>query len=244
MKYVTFSRLGKHGRLGNQFFQIAATVGYALRTGRTCIFPLWKYNEHLKKPLPTGCVTPDVIYSQHGVECREIPLYDCETVDLKHYFESEKYFAHCKKEIRDLFTPSDRISEWILKELSEGPCCAVHVRRGDLLRLNKTPLMTCDYYRKGAEALYGPGYQDRRYIICSDDPDWCAGLPFKNKKIYRSYPDIKDLFLMSRCDDIIITTSTFSWWSAWLGSGRVISPSDWYLKLEDKHIWCEGWIRI
>jgi hypothetical protein len=38
-----------------------------------------------------------------------------------------------------------------------------------------------------------------------------------------------DLCLISKCQDFIVSNSTFSWWGAWLGNrGRVIAPTPWY----------------
>ena len=49
-----------------------------------------------------------------------------------------------------------------------------------------------------------------------------------------------DLCLISKCEDFVVSNSTFSWWGAWLGrrgrhpnteyqvGGRVIAPVPWY----------------
>ena len=41
---VTYKRLGTNGELGNQLFQIAATIGYAEKIKSDFIFPRWVNN--------------------------------------------------------------------------------------------------------------------------------------------------------------------------------------------------------
>ena len=41
---IYFKDLGNHGRLCNQFFQIAATLCHAIKNNDNAIFPNWEYN--------------------------------------------------------------------------------------------------------------------------------------------------------------------------------------------------------
>src|SRR3984957_1804634 len=50
-KFVTFP-LGQLGRLGNQLFQIAATIGIARRNDCPFIFPPWPYAKYFEFPIP------------------------------------------------------------------------------------------------------------------------------------------------------------------------------------------------
>ena len=43
---ISFSQLGKQGRLGNQLFQIAATISVALKNNDSYAFPLWEHSNH------------------------------------------------------------------------------------------------------------------------------------------------------------------------------------------------------
>ena len=38
---MTFSKLGRQGRLANQMFQIAGTIGIAIKSGQKYGFPKW-----------------------------------------------------------------------------------------------------------------------------------------------------------------------------------------------------------
>ena len=48
---VTYSQLGNKGRLGNQLFQIASTIGIATENGRPFAFPDWEYNKYFEAKL-------------------------------------------------------------------------------------------------------------------------------------------------------------------------------------------------
>ena len=50
---ISFSQLGKHGRLGNQLFQIASTLGMAEKYGAEVVFPSWSYENYFD-PIPHG----------------------------------------------------------------------------------------------------------------------------------------------------------------------------------------------
>jgi len=46
---ITFANLGKYGRLGNQMFQIASTIGVAVKSGFDYGFPVWQNIDHANK---------------------------------------------------------------------------------------------------------------------------------------------------------------------------------------------------
>ena len=59
--------------------------------------------------------------------------------------------------------------------------------------------------------------------------------------------DIFDLFLMSYCDNHIITNSSFSWWGAWLNkktSKKVIAPKQWLVNDKCVDLIPKQWVRI
>jgi hypothetical protein len=49
MKFVTCSTLDKHGRLGNQLFQIACVIATGKLQNKIAIFPKWKYVDCFRK---------------------------------------------------------------------------------------------------------------------------------------------------------------------------------------------------
>lgn len=49
---LTYSKLGKNGRFGNQLFQIAGTIGTARGLGLPYAFPVWYYQKYFVNDLP------------------------------------------------------------------------------------------------------------------------------------------------------------------------------------------------
>lgn len=58
-----------------------------------------------------------------------------------------------------------------------------------------------------------------RYLIFSDDIPWCKE-HFKGEHFYfiENEKDYVELFLQSKCTHNIISSSTFSWWGAYLNT--------------------------
>jgi hypothetical protein len=94
------------------------------------------------------------------------------------------------------------------------------------------------------------------FFIFSDDPAWVADnlrLDWPYSLVSRPGAlldrDITELNLMSACKHHIIANSSFSWWSAWLGSefGKiVIAPKQWFRSrdLDDRDLIPAGWRRV
>ncbi|MGC1343693.1 MAG: hypothetical protein WA854_15275, partial [Candidatus Binataceae bacterium] len=57
-KLVTFRFLGLLGRLGNQIFQIAATIGIARKNACPFLLPPWGYARHFANPHPQTSFRP------------------------------------------------------------------------------------------------------------------------------------------------------------------------------------------
>jgi hypothetical protein len=107
------------------------------------------------------------------------------------------------------------------------------VRRGDYLRLpNQFPICGVDYYQRALQVL--PRVRDARFVICSDDPEWCIDeLAFLGDVTVsnRALSPPEDLALMAGCDHNIIANSAFGWWSAWLNPNPnkvVVAPKRWF----------------
>src|SRR5690349_5601346 len=116
---VTFANLGKYGRLCNQMFQIASTIGIARRNRTDVGFPPWLNYDHRDRfgsnedidldkyfvnPLPRydGPVLPDyfVHWGYHDVTLKE-------SVSLSGHMQSTRYFEHCIDEVKWYFRMVD-----------------------------------------------------------------------------------------------------------------------------------------
>ena len=119
MNKYTFGSLGKLGRLGNQFFQVASTIGLATYNKGEYLFSEdWKPNGLFKNPLPTyedlaKEVNPTYTLQEDGQDF-VIPELDSEhNYNLFGYFQSEKYFKHCEDVVRNHFEPKEEILNYI-----------------------------------------------------------------------------------------------------------------------------------
>jgi hypothetical protein len=62
--------------------------------------------------------------------------------------------------------------------------------------------------------------------------------------------DYEDLYLMSMCHDFVCSTSTLSWWGAWLnnyGDGIIVTPKEWFRPgqvIRNDDLCCDGWIQL
>lgn len=250
---IIFSDLGKWGRLGNQMWQIASTIGIAKKNSVEFVFnPPWEYNKYFSFQLPVDYIRTHVVVDEfrdllpysHYEELEIIPDMNYR---LAGYFQSYKYFEHCKNYIKEIFTLLPNYENIIKSKFEkELDRIAIHIRRTDFIGNGCTPVLPNSYY---IEALsYFP---KERFLICSDDIDWCKQQDFlKDLDVYfvdDKQPDIYDLYLLSYCKGIIIANSSFSWWSAYLGERygyKIIAPKGWFGGWLSKELIPPTWERI
>ena len=263
---IGFNYLGKLGQLGNQMFQYAATLGVARYTGVPYCIPnhqevfddgignklrIELFDCFNIKPENTGILNTEYILQERGFEFDPTILHSSRQVDytLYGFFQTEKYFKHCAREIREeQFTFKKHIIDEckeIIDECFEEPI-ALHIRRGDFLtNSGNHHNQSLDYYEKALSKFN----VKRQVVIFSDDPKWCmeqelfSGDRFLVSEAAGPY---HDLYLMTQCSDFIIANSSFSWWGAWLANrGKVIAPKKWFgpnnSHLNTKDLYCEGW---
>lgn len=247
---LTFKALGRYGRLGNQMFQIASTIGLATRNGHDYSFPKWINYDHKER---FGSSEDCDIYKFFDYGLPEYKGQNCDDVfihwgywpvsfsrgnyNLSGHMQSEKYFDHCSDLIRQVFKMKD--------EYEQNDYCAVHIRLGDYDD-NYHPRLKMDYYSK-AMAEFPTG---TKFLIFSDDICTCKQM-FGNGVDYKEGGGYMDDFkYMKSCESFIIGNSTFSWWAAWLGnadSKKVVAPSLWFGKvagLDAKDIYAKDWTVI
>lgn len=209
-----------YGRTGNRLFQQAAAIGYATRNG-------------LKYSPDRYPYAPHIHIKESGHNYQELPYIDQwknNTIVLDGYWQSAKYFDHCREEVLKAFG-----FNW---ELKQG-WCSIHVRRGDyLIYPDKHPMVTMDYLVSATSRMEA-NHGVNRFHVFSDDIEWCRNSFTWLQKEIRSTShwtfeysegrtEWEDLELMSGCEHNIISNSTFSWWGAYLNQNPnkvVISPS-------------------
>jgi hypothetical protein len=183
---------------------------------------------------------------------------------LQGYYQSERYFADLRNELRTQIRlraqPCARFYEALNAIESSKAPVAMHVRRGDLITASGVhPVHGClawPYYSKALHIISRLIDNDYDLFIFGDD---LAALGEMQPKIARSiivsHSDLsaaEDLILMKKCRHFITANSTFSWWGAWLGEAPdkiVISPRQWFSPsgLRQSNV-CdlipEGWLQV
>lgn len=157
------------GGLGNQLFQVFATLSYSRRTGRTAVFierseigDRPAYFDTFFSFLKPNCIAHNdyhylfynsglgTTYEEPCFEYREIPLFPSHiNVVLNGYFQSEKYFEKDWKEVFDILWEFKRkkIVKTMIPFTKKTIGC--HFRLGDYVNKQQYhPLMPTDYYLK------------------------------------------------------------------------------------------------
>lgn len=235
--------LGRAGRLGNQLWQIASTLGVADSRGREVSFPEWDYAPFFS--------IPDRYFSnQPGIDVRSFVPHL--SPDAATYLQDYSLFSGIARQIELWFKPSTLAQETIETcgdfHRLRRPILSVHVRRGDNVPgadpgvVDKHlyhPLPPLDYYQRAIAMC--DGYQS--IAVFSDDPEWCVenipadyyhfGQPRAKEHLpeYNDpFNDWLDLFLMAQCDGgHVVPNSTYGWWGAFLsGDETPIVPKPWF----------------
>lgn len=239
------------GRLGNQMFQIASTIGIARDNGTDYVFPAWEYSYYMNKSLPVGALNNTSDIHESGFHYTPILLNEGNK-NLVGYLQSERYFIKYKEEVMQYFKLKDEHRDYIRNKygplLAHSNTCSVHVRRTDYLKLQQHhPVLSLDYYKEAMNK-----FPDALFLIFSDDIAWCKdNLKFDNTQFIEGENPIVDMYLMSMCKNNIIANSSFSWWSAWMNGTpdkKVIAPKAWfgpaYRDMSTNDLLPETWIKI
>lgn len=242
---LTFNALGRYGRFANQLFQIAGTIGLAIQHGYAYAFPEWKNHDHAERfgssedidlqkhfihrlpgsslrlpdfPIPWG-------FHPHLMQKGAIP----DNVSLSGHMQSEKYFAHCKLVIQQVFT--------MKHEPPQNEAVAIHWRLGDYDD-HYHPRLKMDYYIESLRAI-GPA---ERATIFTDDTAMGAALCIRLEEetgipcaLSCGKDYIEDFRFMKVCKHFITGNSSYSLMAAILGrhpDKKIICPSTW---------WGPGW---
>lgn len=262
---VTYGNLGQFGRLGNQMFQIASTIGLAKGNGLDYGFDFWycrhtnkDYNFYMKNPLKKLNIDTNkktINIQETGFEYQKIELKEDFNYVLHGYFQSENYFKNHTEYIKNVFELKPEYIDHIIKKYGDNlnNSCSLHIRRGDYVGLqNFHTLIDYSYYKNAVSKIYGENLKGVNLLIFSDDITWCKNnINFGDANIFyiENNLDIIDMYLMSLCDNNIIANSSFSWWGAWLNknpSKKVVAPKQWFgphnSHLITKDLYCEKWI--
>lgn len=134
---------------------------------------------------------------------------------------------------------------------------ALHVRTSDKLSAKNLRLygkLTADYYKRGVETIQAKKGGNIKLYVFTDDVNHVHDyLPkgFETVIVSGTHAKsaIEDLYLMTRCKNIVMANSSFSWWASYLNmysDSMVVVPKKWFNKApyNYKDVYCPGWIKI
>lgn len=239
---LTYGKLGQAhtGRLGNQLFQMAATIGLAVDNGfRYDFLQTVKSIEigrifNLRATLVPEDLDRAATISEDSLNFQEFVLpQGAAVVSMDGYLQSPLYFAHHREEITKAFRFKEALLESALSnfpEVEREDTVCLHVRRGDYIQLRHIyTQLDLSYYSQALSEFENVS----TVVVFSNEAEWCreefGNLPYVFK--FSSLPHEQDFAALSRCRKIIIANSSFSWWAAFMGHNRphVVAPRPWYV---------------
>lgn len=144
------------------------------------------------------------------------------------YWQHLSYFEEYLDEITEMMTPAYEQSPKVrslMEEFQTTPTCAVHVRGGDITGPGR------EYFAHALERMERekPGL---RYLVFTNDAKRAKealgdGMEFVSA--LGSFSDVDEFFLMSSCQNQILSNSTYSTWAAYRNRNphkTVIMPQD------------------
>jgi hypothetical protein len=259
-----------YGGLGNQLFQIFATIAYSLQHNIDFLF---EYNENLGKRNTywntlltsisnhvTISVPPTTLVNQgtHGFVKLAAPK---ENIMLNGYFQSFKFFDDHLKTILKMID----VEKFQKKYIKQKNSISLHFRRGDYKDLQDChPVMKIDYYVNALNyiLLLDETLDDKTivYYFCEEEDLESVEKDvvilkneFRDKIVFVRHlenADWEEMISMSCCKHNIIANSSFSWWGAYLNQDPdkiVCYPSIWFGPLIQENtdtMFPEKWIKI
>jgi hypothetical protein len=257
-----------YGGLGNQLFQIAATISFALKHSADFVF---KYDKTLgKRPTYwTNFLHKLLNKTSNNFESTEYqivtePEYNTAVSNrilLNGYFQSPLFFNNYNAQLFQLFDIESHQACVTAKYQIAESSISVHFRRGDYKQLPGChPILPDDYYAESIQYILtcdptiGTIYYycededaaDIERVIAEFTPLF-SGLSWSRMK---ADADWEELVCMSCSKHHVIANSSFSWWGAYFNMRPdkiVCYPAQWFGPLVSKDIsemFPEEWIKI
>lgn len=252
---IIISSLG--GGLGNMMFMTAAAKGLSKKHNHKQYFwdnhygilhgtPMsYKDTVFRKLPLLEHDLSEVVPVNDQSFHYTPIEAPN-ENVQVNGYFQSPKYWEHCKDEILDLFSCPDEIKNKLLSKYDVSNTVAIHIRRGNYVSLSYHHYnLSVEYFNNAIDYFAG-----HKFFIFSDDIEWCKqNFIGEQFTFIENQNEVEDLYLMSLCTHNVISNSTFGWWGAYLNGNPnkvVVYPNKWfgpgYKDWKTKDLFPDEWI--
>lgn len=197
--------------LGNKMFQIAGTIGIAIRNGWSYGFEEWESQEYFVNPL---LKVNEFDYPIHEIGWDFSNELVPDNVALHGYMQSFRYWKFCEETIRYYFEMKD-----ICEPLENT--IGIHFRAYGNSEIH--PECDWEYYERALQCFS----KDKTKVVFTDNIER-AQMVFNDRFEIRSGTPIEDFYLLSKCDGIISSNGTFPWWPAWLSGCKTVLPLRWF----------------
>ncbi|MFC5447064.1 alpha-1,2-fucosyltransferase [Paenibacillus aestuarii] len=249
MKIITMTQIGakRGGRFGNQIFNYAFLNLYATYYQLKIETSPWvgQYLFDLKDPPVTHhfpSITKDDVNIDQLFKSQKPPHYN---VDFRgHFHFHTSYYQPFKNQFISLFQPGQYVHKTVYpvlqrrKRLNQS-WIGIHIRRGDYAKYRNHPnhwIAPTAWYLRWLEVVW-PTLKNPVLFIASDDltnilPEFRRYSPITSKEIIPNFHlDVPskldasiypDYFLLTQCDFLAISNSTFSYSASMLNSNAKV----------------------
>lgn len=183
---------------------------------------------------------------------QKIDIYDKNRdVYISGYWQSPDYFKNIRKILIEEIKPlkiSAELDLFYYDKIndSEKSVC-IHIRRGDFVKLKKHFVCTPKYYHDSIKIIQEKVI-NARFFVFSDDMSWVKDniiLPENTIYVEGVSNDCIEMYLMSLCENFIISNSSFSWWAQYLSDAKIIiAPERWYSTNEQCELYSDKWLIV
>ena len=228
---------GPSGRLGNQLFDFASSLGIARLLNYTFVIrsshkllSLFDTNQLVVNKKPKNLI-PIHLNQWRNNSWRKNGTFLAFNLTLAGYYRVWSYFKHVTNDIKTSLTIKNRFLDKANTFLHfntprNRTIIGLHVRRGDYLMKTVQKFgkaVASKKYITLAMMHFQKRYNDSFFIVVSDDKPWCnTNLAGHNVVVSQSDEAIVDFAILTLCHHTIITSGTFGWWGGWLAGGEVV----------------------
>lgn len=246
------------GGLGNQLFQLFATMCYSLTTGQEFFFlnidktpgitersTYWSsFLSSLQKYLINSLPKIEVL-REKAFEYNKLPKVFGKDILLYGYFQSYKYFEPKYEEICNIIelNAKKQLVKEKYKKYDFIDSISMHFRIGDYVHIqNSHPILKQSYYENSLNKILENNYNSKKVYYFTEKKDFIEvqNIIQNLSKIFHQLEfisindieeDWEEMLMMSLCTHNIIANSTFSWWGAYFNDNPdkiVCYPSKWF----------------
>ena len=197
---------------------------------------------------------PGNLYFDNNVDESVFDKGNWKLIYFDGYWQDKKYPQWVKENVAGVYNPVYRVPKVLepyIEYVNSGHVTSLHVRRGDYLNasnINMFGACSLDYFEQATNEIC-VNEKKSKFLIFTDDIPWVKdNLKLSHEFIIVDNEPIKPfwyIYLMSLCENNIISNSSFSWWGAFLNKNpekTVIVPSKWYKDKSNPKMYLDNYV--